>query len=256
MTQSADMARQFMRYALVLAGLALLWEVAPLLFGVPQHILPRLSAVATALEEDQLFIARNGIITIQTVIVSFLVTVAVACPLALAAHAQPRLALVQDPLIVVSQLIPRIALIPLVTIWFGMGSLTTKVVIAVLIAFFPVYDGLRDGLRAANQDLVFQSGLLGKPPRWTLLHIELPQAMPQFFTGLRTAALLVVTGVVVGEFLASGDGLGFQITNAMRKFDSPSAYGYILAITGIGLLLYTAIAALGIAIVAHLRLRK
>lgn len=243
-----------MRYLYTVIILALMWEFLPVFADVQIYIMPRLSVVLKSFYENWNSIYSNGIVSFKTILLAYTFAILTAIPLAIVSYQIPRASALLDPPIVISQLIPRIALIPIIAIWFGMNSQTTKVIIAVIMAYFPIYDGLREGLSGSNRDLTFQATLIGKSRINKLLFIELPMASGHLFSGLRTATLMIVTGVIVAEFLVSGDGLGYKITNAMRKFETPEVFAYILATTILGVSLYLVVAILGYAIKRKLRL--
>ena len=225
------------RLTIALLCIAIVWEFLPELLDVPTFSFPRLSAVLARIAESWDVFAVNLRVSVLAICLSLVIAILIGTLLALASHVWPLVRAMTEPLILISQLIPRIALVPLVLIWFGWG-IKSKIIIAVLIAFFPIYEGLRSGLFLANRDLILQARLLGYSRVWQLFCIECLLAAPQFFVGLKTAALFVVFGVVVAEFLASGDGVGIRIIEAMGRGDTPAAFGYILLISASGMVLY------------------
>lgn len=226
-----------MRFLVALALIMLCWQVLPQAFDAPEYSFPRLSVVIARLSEEGGVFGYNTLVSVKAIFASLLFAIIFSVPLAMVVHCSSTVRAGVEPLVLISQLIPRIALVPLILIWFGWG-VQSKIIIAVLIAFFPIYEGLRSGLETANKDLVFQARLLGYSRIWRLFWLETPLAMPKFFLGLKSAALFVVVGVVVAEFLASGDGVGLRIVEAMGRGDTPAAFAYILLISGVGMAVY------------------
>ena len=237
-----------MRYVVALVVILVCWEIFPTVFDVPVFLFPKLSAVVTRIVSDRdVFIYTMGV-TSRAILLSFFVAVALAAVLAYSVHLSRAVRVMFEPLILISQLIPRVALVPLVLVWFSYG-LQSKVVVAVLICFFPIYEGLRSGLDLAPRELILRARLQGYSRFWSVARLRTPFALPSAFTGLRTGALFSVVGVVVAEFLASGDGAGIMIVERMARGDTPSAFGYMLLVTLVGVVLY------GLVILTELALR-
>jgi NitT/TauT family transport system permease protein len=180
-------------------------------------------------------------ITSVAVIASFALSLVIGLALACAVHLIPGARVSLEPLILISQLFPRIALAPIIMVWLGWGF-HSKITIAVLIAFFPIYEGLRTGLARADPNLLLQGKLLGYSRAWRLFWLELPLSTPHLFVGLRTASLFAVVGVIVAEFLASGDGVGLRIVEDMGRGETASAFAYVLIVALAGSLFYASIA--------------
>lgn len=243
------------RFLIALILILFLWQVLPPAFNAPDFSFPRLSIVAARLMEDHDVFTYNTLVSIKAICASLLFSIMLGVPLAMAVHCSKVVRGGVEPLVLISQLVPRIALVPLVLVWFGWG-IQSKIIIAVLIAFYPIYEGLRSGLETANKDLGFQAKLLGYSRMWRLFWLETPLAMPKFFLGLKTAALFVVVGVVVAEFLASGDGVGLRIVEAMGRGDTPAAFAYVMLISVVGMVVYGVAVAAERLTLQRLRLNK
>jgi len=142
-----------------------------------------------------------------------------------------------EPIIVTSQALPTVALAPLLTIWFGPG-LTSKVVVCALIVFFPILVNVSAGLQniASQQRDLF---LLLEASRWQkFLKLEVPAALPAFLTGLRVGGTSAAMGAVVGEFVASSEGLGYLVKQGQNLYDTPLMFVAILTLTILTLLVY------------------
>jgi NitT/TauT family transport system permease protein len=145
------------------------------------------------------------------------------------------------PLIVVSQIIPKVAVAPLLVVWFGLGG-TSRLLLAFLIAFFPMVINTATGLTGVDDDLVRMArAYMGG--RWQIFaKIRLPAALPLVFGGMKISITLAVIGVVVAEFVAAQRGIGYLIVMANGLLDTPLMMAAIAALSLMGLALYGLIA--------------
>lgn len=241
-----------MRYIVASVAILICWEILPIIFNTPVFLFPRFSVVLEKLSSNPDAFIYTMRITCKAIMLSFLVAMFLAAFLAYLVHLSKFIRSVLEPLILISQLIPRVALVPLVLVWFSYG-VQSKIVVAVLICFFPIYEGIRSGLDAAPRELILRARLQGYSRLWAVARLRTPFALPSFFTGLRTGALFAVVGVVVAEFLASGDGAGIMIVERMARGDTPTAFGYMLLVTLAGVVLYGGVVATEAALKARLR---
>ncbi|WP_369824575.1 ABC transporter permease [Cellulosimicrobium sp. CUA-896] len=141
------------------------------------------------------------------------------------------------PLILFAQVIPKIAIAPILVVWFGFG-LTPKIVLAVLIAFFPVVVSAVAGLRSTDPELLELSATMGAS-RWkTFRKIRFPGALPQLMSGLKVAVTLAVVGAVVGEFVGADRGLGYVLLLASGNLDAPLLFADLILMSLIGVVLF------------------
>lgn len=140
------------------------------------------------------------------------------------------------PYLVAINVMPKVAFAPLCVAWFGFG-ISSKVVLAAFIAFFPIIVDTAAGLASTDKNKVMLFRSLGATRAQTLVKLKLPSAMPYFFAGLKTAAVLVVVGAVVGEYLGGGDGLGeaIKLSAAQLRLDRVFAYIILLSVVGVAL---------------------
>jgi NitT/TauT family transport system permease protein len=147
------------------------------------------------------------------------------------------------PLIVTSQIVPKVAVAPLFVVWFGTGDLS-RLLMAFLIAFFPIVINTVVGLTSVDEDAVRMArAFMGT--RWKIFtKIRLPHALPLIFGGMKISITLAVIGIVVAEFVAAQRGIGFLIVMANGLLDTPLMMAAIAVLSAMGLALYGLIAAL------------
>lgn len=151
----------------------------------------------------------------------------------------PVLRRVLMPYVVTSQVVPKLALVPLFIVWFGFGT-TPTVVITALICFFPLLENTLTGIAQVDAARLELFRVLGAT-RWQMLwRLKVPAGLPAILAGLRVAVVLALVGAVVGEFIGASKGLGALIIAAQGSMDTPLMFAVLLVITVIGLLLYEA----------------
>jgi NitT/TauT family transport system permease protein len=139
------------------------------------------------------------------------------------------------------QIIPRSALAPLFLLWFGFG-LTSKVILAASIAFFPLVVNTLTGIQAVDRDAIAMMRSLGAS-RWQMFwRLTLPSAAPLLAAGIKLALTLSLIGAIVGEFVGASEGLGVLLTQFQQALDTPHVYAVIVSLAVMGLVLYGLIA--------------
>jgi NitT/TauT family transport system permease protein len=143
------------------------------------------------------------------------------------------------PYVVVSQVVPKLALMPLFIVWFGFG-LTSTVVIVALICFFPLMENTMTGLARVPPDRLELFRLLGATRWQTLWRLKLPTGLPAVLAGLRIAVVLALVGAVVGEFMGASRGLGALIIAAQGSMDTPLMFAVLVLVASLGVAAYQA----------------
>jgi ABC-type nitrate/sulfonate/bicarbonate transport system permease component len=212
---------------LVILLLIGLWEVVVRVGDVEAYILPPPSTIAQSLQDNFDTIVRNSRPTLLATGVGFGLGVLIGLVLAMLLAAVPVLKNIVFPLVVASQTVPKIALAPLFTLWFGVGLLP-KVIIVALLVFFPVFVNTATGLESVSKarlDLMRSVDA----SRWEVYrHIQLPEAIPYFFAGLRLALTVAFIGVIVGEWIAASQGLGYLLVLYNATQDTAGLFAVIL----------------------------
>jgi len=214
-----------------------IWEAGTRLFAVPAFLLPSPSAIADSFLTNWPLLLHHGGITIVEIMLGFLLSIVIGIPLALAIFISPTFSRSILPLLVSSQAMPKVAVAPLLLVWFGFGLLP-KVLIAFLIAFFPVVINTAVGLASIEPEKIYLARSMGFGAAATFFKIRLPNALPAVFGGLKIAITLAVVGAVVGEFVGGDAGLGYLLMVANGSMDTQLLFAGIVALTALGVALF------------------
>jgi NitT/TauT family transport system permease protein len=221
------------------------WEAAVRLGFVSRHLLPSPSTIAVALLEG----LRSGIYLENAWVTSLqaLLGFAIACVSGVliggAIAEFPLLRRILYPYLVALQTMPKIALAPLLVVWFGFGP-SSKIAVAAIIAFFPMLVTTIAGLRNTDAGRLDVLRALGAGPIRCFVAAKLPGALPHVFSGLSVAAIFCLTGAIVGEFVGASAGLGYLIIQANARMNIPQVFAILVVLGAIGLTAYGAIQAL------------
>jgi NitT/TauT family transport system permease protein len=144
------------------------------------------------------------------------------------------------PFLVLSQTFPKVAIAPLLIIWFGLGMLP-KILVSFLVAFFPVIISEVTGMRSVETETMELIHSMQATPLQTFWKIRLPYALPHLFAGLKVAIAFAIVGAVVGEWVVADKGLGYVLLWASGNLDTPMLFSVFVILMGIGVILYYAI---------------
>ena len=234
------------RYAFaVLAHIALIvaWYLFVTLGNVPKFVMPSPVETLNALLQPNYDWWRNITITGTEIFAGYFLALAAGVALALVFTWSKTLEAFFMPLLVSLNMIPKVALGPLIIVWFKYG-VVPNMLIAFSICVFPILLTTARGLREIEPDLLDLVRSL-KGSRWQLFtKIQLPGALPYIFAGMKVAAILAVAGAIVGEFLGSDKGLGYLMLQVQVTLDTPAMFAAVILITLIGMVLYGLVLAL------------
>ena len=231
---------------LVLIGLLLAaWEVACRLLAVPVYILPPPSAIAVATIQNLDLLRAAAWNTLAMALTALVFASLIGCGLALFVALNPLLERAVQPLLTTLQVTPIVAIAPLVVIWTGLEHPERAVfILALVVAFFPIYSGAASGLKATDPDLVRLFDLYGAGPVQKLFRLRLPSAVPFLLEGHKVAAGLALVGAVVAEFVAGtggSQGLAWRILEAEHRLETAKMFGALLVLALMGVALYGAL---------------
>ncbi|HLH87209.1 MAG TPA: ABC transporter permease [Xanthobacteraceae bacterium] len=225
----------------VLIVVLALWQAGTQLFAVPAFLLPPPSAIAASMAKNAGLLAGGAWVTTLEILLGFLLSIAVGIPLALMIFLWPPFSRAVLPLLISSQAMPKVAVAPLFLVWFGFGILP-KVLIAFLIAFFPVVINTAVGLAAIEPEKIHLARSMGLGAFQTFFKIRLPDALPAIFAGLKISITLAVVGAVVGEFVGGDAGLGYLLMVANGSMDTQLLFAGIVCLTILGVGFYALVA--------------
>lgn len=223
-------------FATLVAILAV-WQVIVKVLDVKPYILPAPTEIAVAIWQERSVLLTNAWSTVQEVLLGFALSIAISIPLAVLIASFRLFERTLLPLLVASQVVPKVALAPLFLVWFGFGLLP-KVLMVLLIAFFPIVVNTAVGLRSMEIEKLYLAQSMGAGRIRTLLQFRIPQALPSVFAGLKVAATLAVIGATVAEFVGADSGLGYLIEQAHGNLQTDLMFAAIAYLSALGLLLY------------------
>jgi NitT/TauT family transport system permease protein len=228
------------RYSLaILSHLALIlaWYLFVRFGEVPKFVMPSPYDTFHALFVPNYRWAENIMVTTVEIFGGYILAVFTGIGIALLFSWFSRLEMVVMPLLVSLNMIPKVALGPLIIVWFSYG-IKPNILMAFAICFFPIVLTTARGLREVEPDLLDLVRSL-KGSRWQLFtKIQLPGALPFIFSGMKVAAILAVAGAIVGEFLGSDRGLGYLMLQVQVTLDTAAMFMAVILITLIGMVLY------------------
>ena len=218
-------------------GLFVVWEGACRLFKIPGYLIPSPVDIWRETMAIGPTVAGHTMATFKTVMLGFVVSILISLPLAVILTASPAIAAAVYPFLVWTQSIPKVALAPILVVLLGTNELP-RIVITVLVAFFPLVISIATGLLSVPPELIELSRACRASKLSELLRIRLPYAIPFIFAGLKVAISLAVVGAVVAEFVNADAGLGFLIQTSTAFFKVPVAFGALIILSVMGVVLF------------------
>jgi NitT/TauT family transport system permease protein len=233
------LARRLWPPLLFLAILVGIWELALAVEYVSESILPHPKDIVVSFWElaGSEFVWDDVGATLWEAVAGFVLGAALGLALAIPSGLSPIMRQMLGPYAVALQVTPRIAIAPLIIAWAGFGY-NSKIWIAAIIAFFPVYVNSLTGILTVDEDAREMFRSLGASRWQTFMHLMVPGSLPVMFAGLKTAAGLSLVGAVVGEFISAERGLGVLVQQFSSQLAIADAFAVILMLMFLGLLLY------------------
>lgn len=214
-----------------------IWQCLVYALHIPHFILPTPLSVLHALWRYKLILALESIPTLVETLLGFGIGVIIGCITAISLtyfkHAKKWFL----PLLIASQAIPTFAIAPLLVIWFGYG-VTSKIVVTVIMLFFPVTSNFYDGLQKTPQVYLDLAKTMNASAWVVLLKIKIPAALPNLGAGMRVAATIAPIGAIVGEWVGASKGLGFLMLNANARMQIDLMFAALILIIILSLTLY------------------
>lgn len=233
--------RWFQQYALFLLFFVSILAVFEILVRqgiVPSFIIPAPTGVLQTIIDNWhvlLFVHLKA--TTIEFLIGFVITVLLGVSLAMGMFCFKPVKKMMYPAVIISQMIPIIALSPIFVLWFGY-SIWSKVAVTVLISFFPIVVSTYDGLRACDKDYIELFRSMGATRKQIFLKLHIPMALPSFFSGFKMAIVFALVGATIGEWLGASEGLGYYSRRMSGNLNAEGVFAAITLLTILGILLF------------------
>lgn len=214
-----------------------LWEAASRLLKLPEFVLPPPTAIVAVLIQHQRDLSNAAYVTAIEVLYGFVLSAVIGAAVALVIARFARFGRALYPLVVLFQTVPKVALAPLFILWFGF-DLAPKVMLIVVIAFFPVAINMLVGLQTVDPNLIALMRSVGASRNEILRRIQVPHSLPYLMAGLKVAVTFAVIGAIVGEFAGAQAGLGYMIQFASTQMQTSLVFAALVEVSVLGLLFY------------------
>jgi NitT/TauT family transport system permease protein len=223
-------------------ALFLIWEIACRALKVPLTILPPPSAVFAALWQFRAPIIDNSYVTLWTTLAGFLIATVFGLLLGIAVGWHRAIYAGIYPVLIGFNSIPKVAVVPVLILWFGLGEVPA-IITAFLISFFPIVVNVATGLATTEPELEDVLRALGASKLDIMRKVGIPRSLPYFFGSLKVAITLAFVGAVVSETVGANKGLGKLMLDAQASFQVPIVFAGLMVLAVLGIILYAITAA-------------
>ncbi|EKF40755.1 ABC transporter permease [Nitratireductor indicus] len=222
---------------LVLAVLLTVWQLSVVVFEIPSFILPSPVAIYHAFQEYRPIILHHASLTMMNTMIGFGFGVIVGVLLGIFIGTIPMVYSGLYPVLIGFNSIPKVALVPIIVLWLGIGQ-PTAIATAFILCFFPIAVNVATGLATVEPEVEDVLRSLGASKIDLIRKIGLPRAMPFFFASLKISITLAFVGTVIAETIASNDGIGYLMMQASSQFRVPLMFAGVAVIAALGILTY------------------
>jgi NitT/TauT family transport system permease protein len=222
------------------AVIVVAWQLYVDVFGVSRIVLPGPWDILQASIANWPLLLKETWPTFVESVLGFGLAVVIGVPVAVCVANSRILNLTLYPILIATQSVPKVAIAPIILVWFGLG-LQSKLVIAFLVAFFPIVVDTAAGMRATPSGLLELARSLRASQMQIFTKVQFPAALPFIFAGAKVAVTLAVIGAVIGEFVGSLNGLGNLLLTANSQLDSPLAWAALVWLSILGIVLFGAV---------------
>lgn len=214
-----------------------IWQVACVALGIQSFIIPTPIEVAKTLATYPSVIVGHGLYTLVTTLTGFALAVVFGLALGILIGSSRLLYDGLYPLMVAFNSVPKVAIVPVLIIWFGIGAIPA-IITAFAISFFPIVVNVATGLATIEPEMQDVMRVLGAKKLKIVQKIGIPRAMPYFFASLKVAITLAFIGSVIAETVASNAGIGYLMITASSRFDVPLVFAGLVVIAAMGVIMY------------------
>jgi NitT/TauT family transport system permease protein len=235
--------RQWQRSLYPVAGLVIIlvvWQIYTSWSGISRIVLPSPVDIGLVSFKRYDLLLKETWPTLIETILGFALALLIGIPLAVCVANSRLLNLAIYPILVATQSVPKVAIAPIVLVWFGLG-MESKLALAFLVAFFPVVVDTATGLQATPPGLLELARSLRASPLQVFMKVQIPAALPFMFAGAKVAITLAVIGAVIGEFVGSVNGLGNLLLSANSQLEGPLAWAALVWLSVLGIVLFAAV---------------
>ncbi|MBD1552032.1 ABC transporter permease [Pseudomonas typographi] len=237
MKTSTNVARQAWVPWVTTLALLVLWQIVAMVLGSASLMLPAPTAIAQSIGQHYDVIWPNALQTLYTTGLGFGLAVALGMVFGLAIGASSLIYRGVYPLLIAFNAVPKVALVPIFVLWFGIGTLPA-VVTAFSLAVFPIIVNVATGLSTIDAEMEDVMRSLGAT-RWDILtKVGIPRMAPYLFASLKIAITLAFVGSVLSETIASNEGIGFLMQAASSRFDVPLVFAGVIVIAAMAVIAY------------------
>ena len=218
-------------------GLFLFWEIVCRVFSIPLTILPAPTDIFAALWQYRAPIIENSYVTLWTTLAGFLIATVFGLALGIAVGWHRAMYAGLYPVLIGFNSIPKVAVVPVLILWFGLGEIPA-ILTAFLISFFPIVVNVATGLATTEPELEDVLRALGASKLDIMRKVGIPRSFPYFFGSLKVAITLAFVGAVVSETVGSNKGIGKLMLDAQASFQVPIVFAGLLVLAVLGIILY------------------
>lgn len=229
--------REKLAPALLVLGLFMLWELGVMAFAMPEFILPPPSSVFAAIWEWRVPILDNAGRTLYTTVVGFGLAIVAGLFLGVILGSSGAIYRTVYPVLIGFNSVPKVAVVPILVIWFGIGTVPA-IITAFLISFFPIVVNVSTGVATVEPEMLDVLRALGASKRDIILKVGIPRSMPYFFASLKIAITVAFVGSIIAETVASNKGIGHLMTVAASRFEVPLVFAGLLVTAVMGVAMY------------------
>jgi NitT/TauT family transport system permease protein len=221
----------------VIVALIVLWWLLSAMHVVKPYLLPSPWTTWQAIIHNAGYLWTNTLTTAFETVAAFIVSIIFGIVAGVVMVYSKTIEKTLYPLLVLAQVVPKIALAPLFVVWLGFGNVP-KILVAFLIAFFPVVVSSFVGLRSVDPEIIDLAATMNASPLQMFFKFRFPASLPHLFSGIKVAATLAVTGAVVGEFVGSNNGIGNVILEANGNVNTPMLFSGLIVLSLFGVILF------------------
>lgn len=223
------------------AAILLIWQGYTDIFRISTIVLPSPTDIFQSTIVNFPILLRHLWPTLLECVLGFALAIGIGVPMAVMVSNSRILNLTLYPILIAMQSVPKVAIAPIIIVWFGLG-IESKLAIAFLVAFFPIVVDTATGLRSTPKGLLELARSLRASPWQVFYKVQLPAALPFVFAGAKVAVTLTVIGAVIGEFVGSSEGLGNLLLTANSQLNGPLAWAALVWLSVLGIALFGVVA--------------